>query len=1205
LLRVLLPALAGAALFLLPAAAYAQVGTISGVVRDASGAVLPGVTVEASSPALIEKVRSTETDSNGRYTLPALSVGTYSIKFTLSGFAGVTRNDVLVTSDATANVVAELKVGNVTDVVEVSAEAPMVNTTTAQVQHVLAGKEIADLPTQRDIPSLLNLVPGFQSSSLRGTCNGGVGTFCNPTVPLFNAHTSALDTDGQDQGRIMVDGMSINMGRSGTGINENVGQANGIVLNTAAAQEVSFTLSGALGESETGGASINIVPQTGGNRFSGGYAMTYSQVKFFDRNTGTRLTWNPTVGNNVLPARNAFVDDYDMTGTFGGPIVKDRLWFFLQGRMQRREQWPGGGQPGYLNANEGIFAKQYQPLRDCSSLPGSCKDGALTYTNQYQNASARLTLQATQRDKFNIYWDEQDSCTNPCYGMISTINSPESYFTLMSRPNRLMQLSWTNPFTNKLLLEAGMTAVLTHQDQTKSREFTNYINIPRICENGVTVGLDEVSTRVQTGTGNYNGGAGTCNIFGSFNSGSINDAFPGTNGGGTNTLIKDKNFRSRASASYITGSHNAKIGWEGAYFTETTRNAVNDSRLSYHYGTPIITGATWNTATRSGNCKLADPVTDPYACGNNSLYYPEDPTNLTRRTIPVGVDINTGSGVLDERVWFGALYLQDQWTLNRFTINGALRYDHAESRYGATCIGPDVYVPTQWCSEPQEGVSYNDLTPRWGVAWDVFGTGRTSVKWNMGKYLQAAGFGGLYTGYNDARRSVNQLTRGWQDLDGDRIFECDMTNFNAHYTNPSNQNAGDWCAGLTGAGGGPSTTFANFGRAPNSTALANATAPCGFTEPHATATQVAYCNAAGQNLMEGWGKRRNEWQFGLGVQHELLPRLSAELTYNRRKYGNLTDTETVNLGCDYFRPEGSTALPQEACVDNWSNYTDPTGLRDFYSIVAPVDSRLPEGGGFTVLGLTTQHSTAALPTGAGNVVLVREDLGYSWQGFDTNFVLRARGGLRLSGGTSTGKTTRETCTVDIDNPNVQGRVGAEYRRGCKTREPLLTQVRGNASYTIPWIDVLAGLVFQMRPGVERNVNLQDVPVEAATFGPGSADHSAAVGGFFPTPPFPGPSTPTLAQDIQILNNRDMYGEALRLFDLTLRKNIRFYGKRLSIGVDVYNLFNSDAPTAYQSEYTAQWDNVNKTWTAAPFNDWGRVTQITNPRFARFSMDLQF
>ena len=126
--------------------------------------------------------------------------------------------------------------------------------------------------------------------------------------------------------------------------------------------------------------------------------------------------------------------------------------------------------------------------------------------------------------------------------------------------------------------------------------------------------------------------------------------------------------------------------------------------------------------------------------------------------------MNTGVSITDERVWFGALYLQDQWTLNRFTLNAAVRWDHAESRYGESCIGPDIFVPVDaaqptgsWCSTPSKGVRFNDITPRWGVAWDVFGNGKTSVKWNMGKYLQAAGFGGLYTNSNDARRSTNNI----------------------------------------------------------------------------------------------------------------------------------------------------------------------------------------------------------------------------------------------------------------------------------------------------------------------------------------------------------------------------------------------------------------------------------------------------------------
>src|SRR5690349_1731720 len=97
----------------MPRAAFAQTGSIAGTARDSSGGALPGVTVEASSPALIEKVRSTQTDGNGRYQITSLPVGTYTVKFTLQGFSVTTRENVQITSDFTANVVADMKVGAV------------------------------------------------------------------------------------------------------------------------------------------------------------------------------------------------------------------------------------------------------------------------------------------------------------------------------------------------------------------------------------------------------------------------------------------------------------------------------------------------------------------------------------------------------------------------------------------------------------------------------------------------------------------------------------------------------------------------------------------------------------------------------------------------------------------------------------------------------------------------------------------------------------------------------------------------------------------------------------------------------------------------------------------------------------------------------------------------------------------------------------
>src|SRR5262249_48293168 len=151
--------------------------------------------------------------------------------------------------------------------------------------------EIAQLPTQRDLAGLMNLVPALVTPL--AICDGGLGIFCNPLGPAFNSHVSSLDADGQNQGRIMVDGMSINRGGTGQGLNLNTGATTGISIATTNVQEVSFPLTGALGESETGGASINIVPRTGGNRFSGNSLANYTGKQFFDRNRDPRLSDTP------------------------------------------------------------------------------------------------------------------------------------------------------------------------------------------------------------------------------------------------------------------------------------------------------------------------------------------------------------------------------------------------------------------------------------------------------------------------------------------------------------------------------------------------------------------------------------------------------------------------------------------------------------------------------------------------------------------------------------------------------------------------------------------------------------------------------------------------------------------------------------------------------------------------------------------------
>ena len=1134
-----------AVLALWPAAALAQEGQIAGTVRDNTGGAMPGVLVEVTSPQLIEKVRAATTDRNGQYRLTNLPVGTYTVTFTLEGFSRQQRDNVVLTTGFTAPVNATMAVGQLSETVVVAANAPTVDVQNARQAVTFEGETLRELPTARNINSLLNLTPGISSNyrpgagfGSPGVCVGGVGVFCNPSVNGFNVG----DTGGGNlsQGRVMVDGQVVNNPLPV------VGQTGGFTADIANAQEINIQLSGALGESETGGASINIVPRTGGNRYAGEYNTTYTRGSWFDQNVGNYP--------QIEAVTQDVISDHDISGAFGGPILRDRLWFYSVGRTQgihkrpRFDMWP--------NLHEGKWGYNYQPDR---SQP------RVEYKNIWRNLNARLTWQATQRNKFNLFWDEQDFCQDPCLGVVSGFTSPESWWSVQVRPNRLQQASWTNPLTNRVLLEAGLSVTSTHYDTTRHREYTDYTDLPRISEAGTTVGKDEVSSRLNDQAGGF--GA-------SLTSGPLNSGL-----GGGAELRNGDTYRSRASGSYVTGSHNVKIGYEGAYFTQKQTNKTNAMQLQYNYDDPSPTTCPSNPVT----CGVGYH-TSPFP--GLAPQFPNDPQNLERRPVPVSVTMNTGVGTIEDKVMYAAFYAQDQWTLNRFTISGALRYDHATSEYGSTCVGPNQFVLTQWCTPEADGVDYKDITPRWGVVWDVFGTGRTAVKWNMGKYLNAAGISGIYSNANAARRTVNNLTRNWRDANGNRVVDCNLMNFDPN---------------------GECTGFA-FGSSPDQFGVDPATLDasgepvglqtiqCGRTEAGIPAEAQAYCAADNNSLIEGWRKRPYEWQFGLGVQHEILPRLSGEVTYNRRSYGNRVSSDQLNIGCDRY----NGAVDVRTCQEANLNYTNPS--YDFYSYNVPSDPRLPGGGGYTVLGLNTLKTSN--PTGQPTVQTINPDESYVWNGVDTNFVWRGPFGIRINGGTSTGRTHRDTCFVELDGPDVQGRNGAEYRSGCRSFTPFQTNVRGSAAYVIPWADVLISTVFQSLPGVEQTANFdlsKDDP--NLVWGPNSlgraiedCDDPDDGRGCF------GANRDQDSTGVNLLLDNEFFGERVTVWDLKLAKNIRFLNKRATIGADIYNVFNSDAVTSYNGEFHFVDD---PTTDEDDTQLWGQPTGLVSPRFVRFSIQFSF
>ena len=413
---------------------------------------------------------------------------------------------------------------------------------------------------------------------------------------------------------------------------------------------MNIQLSGALGESETGGASINIVPRTGGNRYAGEFNTTYTRKTFFDRNTATL---------GFADALQPIESEHDVSGAYGGPILRDRLWFYSVGRDQGIHKTPGPSGQFWPNLHYGKCGWNYQPDRSQSPVQ---------YKNTWKNVNARVTWQATQKNKINVFWDEQDFCQDPCYGVVSVFTSPESWFSVQLKPNRLQQVSWTNPLTNKILLEAGLSASTVQYDTTEHRDIVNPREIPRVIEIGNTAGGDDVAPRVNTTAG----GIIRCSDvwFAEW----LTDA-------GRPPRPQDAELPQPRVGCLRHRQPQREARIRRRLLHEQADEPVQRPADDLQLQPPAATVSPARTRSPAEHCWRRSSRTTRSTGGCRPV---------RRRST-----YHTGPGTIQDQVMYASLYLQDQWTLKRLTISGALRYDHATSSYGSTTVGPNKFVPIQ------------------------------------------------------------------------------------------------------------------------------------------------------------------------------------------------------------------------------------------------------------------------------------------------------------------------------------------------------------------------------------------------------------------------------------------------------------------------------------------------------------------------------
>ena len=971
---------------LLSSAAWAQQSAsgIAGVAKDTSGAVLPGVTVEASSPALIEKVRTAVTDGEGRYNITDLRPGSYVVTFSLAGFNTVRREGIVLTAGFSATVNGDMQVGALEETITVTGAAPLVDTQNVRQQKVVSAELLAALPSgSKALQNLVTLTPGMTGTPDVGGSSG-----------LYRSNgPRATRYHGKAGVKVLYDGMNI-LASGGTG------SSNGYLPNQAFAEETTVETGGISAESAGSGILMNVIPKTGGNTFSFAASTLVTDESLQSDNLSDALAARGvTSTSRVLRL-------YDANFSVGGPIKKDRLWFYTATRAA-----------GNRNSVTSVYFNKtpHTPFY----TPDLDRQG---YRKEWvRSVGSRFTWQASQKNKVSGFFDTQ-GFYNRGRGEFADPTSAGSAYNIS--PVGLYQVGVNSVRTSKLLLEAGVSYAPNQWPYPSPGDLFMKVN-----EDDISI--NELSTNFR-----YNGKSSYTNIVDQFR------------------------YAERFALSYVTGSHAFKGGVQ-------YEQGINNQDQEVH-----------------GDV--------------NYVFNKQLPSSITQFATPY---------LTKNRFKDLGVYVQDQYTLKRLTLNGGLRFDYFTGSVPAQHLAASQFVPFERDFAPVSGVPiWSDISPRLGATYDLFGTGRTAIKVSLGSYLESLG-AGISQDNNPVVTSVLSASRTWNDANGNYVPDCVLTNFAQN---------GE-CTALNNV---------NFGK----------------NNPNASRYDPT--------LLSGFGRRSYFWDFGTEVQHQLRPGLSMTAGYYRNWAGKFRTTDNQAVAPADYSPFCVQA-PADPRLPGGGGY-QVCGLYDVsVAKFGTVDNLVAQASNYYEKGASVNCASYGSLAGVGG----RGDGATCGQSdfVGANVTTRLRSGIQIGGGVDTGRTTTDRCFT-VDSP--------QEMLNCRVVTPFSaqTQVKLFGTYPLPADFVLSG-TYQNTSGASYEATYNATNVEIA---PSLGRDLSACG-----TKKGAACTATVA--VPLVRPLTEFLERRSQLDLRLTKNLKFGSRaRVQLNLDVYNTLNASTVLAVSSTYGSIW-----------------------------------